>query len=54
VEETLELHKAAYAGTGFGIGEDSGQLLPRTIFSMGTTLEGKAESVAFTPANGGD
>jgi hypothetical protein len=54
VEETLELHRAAYAGMGFETGE--GELPPSTIFSRGTTLvgKGKAEAVAFIPTDSVD
>jgi hypothetical protein len=54
MEETLELHRAAYVGMGFGI--DDGELPPSTIFSRGTTLngKGKAEAVGFIPADSAD
>lgn len=50
-EETLELHRAAYAGLGYGI---EGEMPPSTIFSRGSALQEKAEAVAFIPGHDGD
>lgn len=48
VEETLQLHRAAYETMGFGT---EGELPPSTIFSRGTTAREKAEAVAFIPGD---
>ncbi|TID15568.1 hypothetical protein E6O75_ATG07896 [Venturia nashicola] len=46
LEETLELHRAAYEALSFGT---EGELPPSTIFSKKTALVKNAEEVAFIP-----